>query len=220
MRRAAAGFLWAFAIAAPFYALAQGVNTIRSETKIVLVDAVVTGKKGYVHDLTSKDFQIFEDDKKQIITSFSAQGDSAASKAQTHYMILLFDDASMDNSQERTAREAAIKFVEANAGPEHMIAIANFRGGLRVTQNFTEDSARLKAVLAGGQPGAISMNGAGPDLTSAASFSAQSLFLALRNLARNLASAPGRKTVVLLSADAQLKPEEHSAEINAALDAC
>ncbi len=220
MRRAAAGFLLLFAIAAPECSFAQGANTIRSETKIVLVDAVVTSKKGYVHDLTAKDFQVFEDDKKQTITSFSAEGDPAASQAQAHYMILLFDDSSMDNSQERTARDAAIKFVEANAGPERMIAIANFRGSLRVTQNFTDDAARLKAVLTGGQPGAIGLNGAGPDLTSAASFSAQSLFLALRNLARNLASAPGRKTVVLLSAESQLRPEEHTAEINAALDAC
>src|SRR5580704_8092876 len=157
MRRAAAGFLWTFTIVAPDYAFAQGANTIRSETKIVLVDAVVTGKKGYVHDLTAKDFQIFEDDKKQTITSFSAEGDPAASKTQTHYMILLFDDSSMDNSQELTARDAAIKFVEANAGPEHMIAIANFRGGLRVTQNFTDDAARVKAILAGSQPGAIGM---------------------------------------------------------------
>ena len=218
MRRTA-GFLWVLAIAAPDYALAQGANTIRSETKIVLVDAVVTGKKGYVHDLTTKDFQIFEDDKKQTITSFSAEGDSAASKPQTHYMILLFDDSSMDNSQERTARDAAIKFVDANAGPEHMIAVANFRGSLRVTQNFTDDAARLKAVLAGAQPGAM-MNPAGPDLTSAARFNAQSLFLALRNLARTLASEPGRKTVVLLSAEAQLRPDEHITEINAALDAC
>src|ERR1700734_3595742 len=98
MRRIGAGFLWVFAIAAPMHAVSQGVNTIRSETKIVLVDAVVTDKKGYVHDLTAKDFQIFEDDKKQTITRFSAEGDSAASKTQTHYMILLFDDARMDNS--------------------------------------------------------------------------------------------------------------------------
>ncbi len=83
----------------------QGNNTIRSETKIVLVDAVVTDKKGYVHDLTAKDFEVLEDDKKQAITSFSSEADAgAASKAQTHYMMLLFDDSSMDSSDQRRAR--------------------------------------------------------------------------------------------------------------------
>ena len=66
------------AIAAPIPIRAQGVNTIRSETKIVLVDAVVTAREGYVHDLTAKDFQVFEDDKKQTITSFSAEINPAA----------------------------------------------------------------------------------------------------------------------------------------------
>ena len=201
--------------------LAQGTNTIRSETKVVLVDAVVTDKKGYVHNLTAEDFAVFEDDKKQTISSFSAEGDpAAASKAQAHYMMFLFDDSSMDNSAQRRARAAAIQFVEANAGPNQMIAIVNFRGAVQVAQNFTADTARLKTVLAGGAPSALSVNGPAPGLNSAASLDAHSLFLAVRGLARDLASVPGRKTLVLLSADSQLKAEEHSSEINAALDAC
>ncbi len=41
---------------------------IRSETRVVLVDAVVTNKKGeYVHDLTAKDFKVWEDNKEQTI---------------------------------------------------------------------------------------------------------------------------------------------------------
>jgi VWFA-related protein len=206
---------------APTCVLAQGNNTIRSETKVVLVDAVVTDRKGYVHNLAAKDFEVFEDDKRQTIASFSSEADpAAASKAQTHYMMLLFDDSSMDNSDQRRARIAAIRFVEANAGPGRMIAIVNFRGALQVAQNFTADAGRLKSVLGGGAPSAPSVNSAAPGLTSAASLDARGLFLAVRSLAQDLASAPGRKTLVLLSADSQLRTEEHSAEINAALDAC
>ena len=41
---------------------------IRAETRLVLVDAVVTDKKGdYVHDLTIKDFKVWEDNKEQNI---------------------------------------------------------------------------------------------------------------------------------------------------------
>ena len=37
---------------------------IKSETRVVLVDAVVTGKKGeYIRDLTAKDFRVWEDNK-------------------------------------------------------------------------------------------------------------------------------------------------------------
>lgn len=209
------------AVLLPGPVLAQGNNTIRSETKVVLVDAVVTDKKGYVHDLTAKDFEIFEDDKRQAITSFAAGTDSAAtSKPQTRYLMLFFDDSSMDNGDQQRARTAALQFVESNAGPGQMIAIVNFRGALQVVQNFTDDKVRLKAGLGGGDPSALSVNGAGPGLTSAASMGSRNLFLAVRSVARDLASAPGRKTLVVLSADSQLRPEEHSAEINAAMDAC
>ena len=45
---------------------------IRSESRLVLVDTVVTDKKGnYVHDLTQKDFKVYEDNKEQPITTFS-----------------------------------------------------------------------------------------------------------------------------------------------------
>jgi VWFA-related protein len=208
-------------LAAPLHIFAQGNNTIRSETKIVLVDAVVTDKKGYVHDLTAKDFEVFEDDKKQTITSFSSEADPAgASTSQAHYTVLLFDNSSMDNSDQRRARAAAMQFVETNAEPNQMIAIVNFRGALQVAQNFTDDPGRLKTVLRGGETTALSASRASPDLASAAGLGASSLFLAVRGLARNLTSAPGRKTLVLLSADAQFRLEEHSAEIKAALDAC
>jgi len=218
--RVAFSFVCALAVA-PVHVLAQGNNTIHSETKVVLVDAVVTDKKGYVHDLTAKDFQIFEDDKKQTITSFSSETDpAAASQAQTHYMIFLFDDASMDNSDQRRARGAAMQFVESNAGPNHAIEIINFRGALQVAQTFTSDAVRLKTVLNGGEPSAARVNGATPGLSTAASLGERNLFLAIRSLARDLASAPGRKTLVLLTADSQLRAEEHTSEINAALEAC
>jgi VWFA-related protein len=220
----ALGFGWLLAMLLVMMranALAQGSNTIRSETKVVLVDAVVTDKKGYVRGLTAKDFEVFEDDKKQTITSFSGEADPAAStKAQARYTVLLFDDSSMDNAEKRRARDAAVRFVESTAAPGQMIAILNFRGSLQVAQNFTDDTGRLKAVLSGGSTSSFNLNGAAPGLSSAGSLSALNLFLAVRGLARDLASAPGRKTLVLLSADSQLRPDEHGAEINAALDAC
>src|SRR5258707_623448 len=45
---------------------------IKKESRLVLVDAVVTDKKGkYVRDLAQSDFRVYEDNKEQALTSFS-----------------------------------------------------------------------------------------------------------------------------------------------------
>src|ERR1035437_10402089 len=45
---------------------------ITTETRVVLVDAVVTGHSGnYVSDLTAKDFHVWEDNKEQTIANLS-----------------------------------------------------------------------------------------------------------------------------------------------------
>ena len=108
---------------------------IRTETRVVLVDAVVTDKKGgYVPDLTQKDFKVYEDGKEQQIKSFSFEADPNSPVAnQKHYMMLLFDNSHMDNSGQMRAREAAIKFVDANGGPNRYMAVANFSGTLDIT---------------------------------------------------------------------------------------
>src|SRR3974377_265133 len=52
---------------------------IRTESRIVLVDAVVTDKKGnYVHDLKQPDFKVYQATKTQQIASFSFGSDRAA----------------------------------------------------------------------------------------------------------------------------------------------
>ena len=46
----------------------QSSSVIRAETRLVLVDTVVTDKKGnYVRDLAMKDFRVWEDNKEQQI---------------------------------------------------------------------------------------------------------------------------------------------------------
>ena len=53
---------------------------IRSESRLVRVDAIVTDKKGnYVTDLTADDFKVFEDNKQQKVNSFYFGADAAGS---------------------------------------------------------------------------------------------------------------------------------------------
>ena len=138
---------------------ATAAGTIfRSETRLVPVDVVVQDKKGnYIHDLEQKDFKVWEDNKEQQIRNFSFEADPASPLAQQKkYLVLFFDLASMNPGDQIQARQAAVKFIDANAGPNRVMAIANFGGSVQVTQNFTDDVERLKAAANGVRTSSVS----------------------------------------------------------------
>jgi VWFA-related protein len=205
-------------------------STITTETRLVLVDTVVTDKKGnYVRDLTQKDFKVFEDGKEQPIKSFSSETDASSPTVnQKHYMVLFFDDSTMNVSDQGFARKAALQFLESNTGADRYIAVVDFNGTLRVSQNFTTDAARLKQAAQNVKFSAVSpipeTNAGGilqlPD--TAANFGAHTLLLALRDMAKSLSGVPGRKSVVLLSDGFPYNPGDAvmQAEVTAAIAAC
>lgn len=123
---------------------APGGPVIRSEVRLVRVDAIVTTKKGeYVKDLKAEDFKVYEDNKQQQVSNFSFGTDPAApAGSQRHYTVLLFDDSTLDFSSQIIGRKAAVKFIDANAGPDRAIAVMDFGGTIRVVQNFTVDADR------------------------------------------------------------------------------
>src|SRR6202161_428606 len=208
---------------------------IRTETRLVLVDTVVTDKKGnYVRDLAQKDFKVWEDGKEQTITSFSFEESTGSStNPQPHYMVLFFDNPTMDMGDQAQARTAAAKFIDANAGPNRLMAIADFGGSVHISQNFTADASRLKQFGAGLQGSAVSLNAQppvmvaslalpslGPSLGNAeADFGVHSVLLALRSLAKSLSTVPGRKTLVMLTAGFKMNLEYQS-ELTAVIDTC
>src|SRR5579863_1199366 len=56
--------------------VADSGTLIQTETRMVLVDTIVTDKKGeYVRNLTAKDFKVWEDNKEQAIKSFTFESD-------------------------------------------------------------------------------------------------------------------------------------------------
>jgi VWFA-related protein len=222
----------------------NSAGTIKVETKNVLVDTVVTDKKGnYIRDLTAKDFKVWEDGKEQAVVGFSREDANADPTHQIrHYLVLFFDDTTMEFSDQAKARDAASKFIDSNAAPNQYIAIVEFGGLLRVAQNFTTDADRLKKVVAGVKFSTVSPNGdvgASPDIASLsnpmtaqttplgmpsfgqlqADFGARTVFFAIRDLANGLAGIPGRKTLVLLSAGFPMTLELQS-QLTAVIDAC
>jgi VWFA-related protein len=207
---------------------------IKTESRIVLVDAVVTDKKGnYIRDLQQQEFKVYEDNKEQTITSFSFGSDPGVQeKGQKRYMVLFFDNSSMDKADQIQARKAAGTFIEKTAGPDHMMAIAEFGGSLMIKQNFTANAEQLKAAVSGQQTPYLETN---PDTSSqsamvastgsfslnnaAADLGARSMLLAIRSLAKGLRAVPGRKMLVLFSAGFPLDAERLS-ELTATIDAC
>ncbi len=214
-------------------AAATDPGLIRAETRLVLVDTVVTDKKGnYVRDLAQKDFKVWEDGKEQVLTSFSVE-ETGSSSAQPHYLVLFFDNSTMDMGDQARARDAAAKFIDANASPDHLIAIADFGGTVHISQNFTADAQRLKQVVTGLKGSAVSPNAQPPVLVasltappaapslgnSEAQYGIHTVLLALRSLAKSLSTVPGRKTLVMLTSGFPLDLES-SAEVTAVIDTC
>src|SRR5450759_375379 len=215
------------AVAPAQQAQPQGAPTvIRTETKLVLVDVVVTGKKGaYVEDLELKNFKVWEDNKEQQLKTFSFGADPNGPGGQKRYIVLFFDNSTMAMGEQVQARQAAARFIESNAGPDRLMAVVNFTGALQVAQNFTGDIDRLKQVVGGLKTSAVAP---GPERASmgvprlgggAGAYGARSMLLALRSMAQNLTEVPGRKSLILFTSGFPLGNEARS-EANAAIDSC
>src|SRR6202790_4296888 len=206
-----------------------------AETRLVLVDTVVTDKKGnYIRDLAQKDFRVWEDGKEQQLTSFSYEENTGSpANAKPRYMVLFFDNSTMDMGDQAQARAAAAKFIDANAGPDRLIAIADFGGTVHISQNFTADANRLKQVVTGLKGSSVSPNGdspvmvaslapppTGPSLSNAeVDFGVHSVLLALRSVAKSLSTVPGRKTLVMLTSGFPMN-FEYQSEVTAVIDTC
>ncbi len=196
---------------------AKGLPVIKEEVRVVLVDSVVTDRKGnYIRDLTAKDFRVWEDNKEQRITSFSMGDDPAAPDySQRRYLVLFFDNSIRDFLNQSVVRQTAAKFIDANAAPNRQMAVVDFSGSLRVAQNFTSDADRLKKAVADLQPSS-SMAMRELDLVRALKF-------ALVALARSLSTIPGRKTLVMFTAGFPLPPnlaQDLTSEVVVAINEC
>jgi VWFA-related protein len=146
--------------------------TIRVNVDEVQIDAVVVDKKGrQITDLTAEDFEIYQDGKRQDVTSAiyinnhrDASGvisDSPAlsrraPQGSTHMlsadkakqsMIFVIDDRSMNFQNVHYARMAVTKFVESQMQPTDMIAIMKTSSGTGALQMFSSDKRELLSIV-------------------------------------------------------------------------
>jgi VWFA-related protein len=208
------------------------VAVIKQETKVVLADVVVTDKKGnYVHDLEARDFRVSEDNKPQTITTFlTGSNISPNAPDQKRYLVLFFDNASMDMSDQARARQAAMQFIDQIASSDRLMAVVDYGGVLQIAQNFTANADRLKKVVQGAKFAVVAPNeapednpiastGTPPVLSAEQDFAVRSVLLALRRLAKSLATVPGRKTLILFTSGFRVTVD-NEAELTATIDAC
>ncbi len=186
-------------------------SVFSSDSRLVVIDAIVTDRKGaYVEGLTQKDFKVREDGREQTLTSFFGLKDESSS-GDKPCVVLLFDNLSVPQVLLHLAQDAALKLIAGGAGPGRLMAVAEFDTALRVRQNLTSDAESLK--LAVNQVQTSNLLGP-PVLRSGGDTNA--LAVVLRNLAKGLAKAPGRKEIILFSEGANVNPDV----LKAAVEEC
>lgn len=174
---------------------AQQSNVIKTETRVVLVDTIVTGKNGEsVEDLTAKDFKVWEDNKEQTLTGVSLEKASSAN-ASTRYLVLFFDSAAIQSGDSVQVQRSVSSFIDANVGRNRLISLVDYNGSLRVAQKFTDNAGRLKDALK-----TVNSSGGARDAASAAAdLRTRDMLRTLADLSRSLSALPGRKILVLLT---------------------
>jgi VWFA-related protein len=205
-------------------------GVIRTEANLVVVDVIAQDKKqNYIKDLDASEFHVFEDDKEQPITTFSRSSEAQGTQEHPRYLVLFFDNSTMNPTEQTRARQAAAQFVEKAASAERMMAVVDFGGMFKVAQNFTADAAALKRAVGGvkfaslqpnepGQTTEIAQMGRPSMVQVRSDYAARSVLLAIRNLAKTLKPIAGRKTLILFSGGFPLNSERQS-ELTATIDA-
>jgi VWFA-related protein len=153
-------------------------SRIQVTSELVLVNVVAHDKKGnLVRDLKKGDFTVFEDGKKQEISTFdfenvdelatagaaeatvsgaagpgtllqSAKKAAPSLDARDRRLILLFFDFSaMDPEQIERSVGAAKKFVDTKMQPADLMALVSLATNMRVDLDFTDDKTKLLAAL-------------------------------------------------------------------------
>ncbi len=135
--------------------------TIRTNTRLVIVDVVVTDKKGQpVTGMRAEDFTVEENGKKQKVSLFVSPGSNDATKpvaAPDGVMsnrpenvgpagvptVLLLDATNSPFKDQVYARSQMLKYVVEQGQSGHPMAVLTLTDRLRVLQQFTSDPQTL-----------------------------------------------------------------------------
>ena len=154
--------------------------TIRTNTRLVVVDVVVTHKNGEpVTGLKAEDFTLEENGKKQKVSVFAAPGSATgptrapapAGILSNHPenvepagvpTVLLLDAANSQFRDQAYARSQMLKYVVEQGQLGHPMAVLTLTDRLRVLQQFTSDPQVLMTAIKNLRPQEPILQGAPP----------------------------------------------------------
>jgi VWFA-related protein len=147
-------------------------DVVKITTNLVQVDAVVTKDGKPVRDLRAEDFEIYEDGKRQEISSFayisnvprqsttpgsiSRSGNASAPPAPTRplrpndprrVIALVVDDLGLSAESMGSVRKQLRKFIDQQLSPDDLVAIIRTGGTLGALQQFTNDRRMIDRAL-------------------------------------------------------------------------
>lgn len=123
------------------------IGTIRFNTDLVTVDAIVTDRDGnrITTALGPSDFAIYEDGVRQAINSFSATD-------APFNLVLLLDTSSSARDEIDLMRRAALRFLD-ELRPGDRVAVVQFSKEVELLKDLTSDRAKIEDALRLLKPG-------------------------------------------------------------------
>jgi len=203
-------------------------EVIKINTNLVQVDAVVTKDGKLVTNLTADDFEIYEDGKKQAITSFAyisnipagaliATKEKPANGSQPSRPInpndphrtiaFVVDDLGISAESMPQVRKQLRKFINEQLQPNDLVAIIRTGGEMGALQQFTNDKRLLNRAVEQlrwnmcNRVGitALPVLGSGGNQPLCGRYSMLATVRALRFIIDSMAYLPGRKSMVFMS---------------------
>ena len=234
--------LSAFPVLLCLFALSAGQtktddDVVRITTNLVQVDVVVTKNGKPVKDLKAEDFEIFEDGKRQEITSFafvsniggSSTPAGTSSKDSTapapapgtpvevsrRMIALVIDDLGLSAQSTADVRRQVRKFIDEKLDPTDLVAIIRTSRGGREVPQFTNDKVLINQAwndqVVWNHCSRVGVKTLRPDAGTGCGNSDVSVWETLRSVrafVQSMRQLPGRKTMILFSDHVPLRDYE------------
>lgn len=236
-RKSLSAFLVLLCLFVPAFAQTKpDDDVVRITTNLVQVDVVVTKNGKPVRDLKAEDFEIFEDGKRQEITSFafvSNVGDSTRPGASSkdpnapttvpgtpaevgrRMIALVIDDLGLSAQSTADVRRQVRKFIDEKLEPTDLVAIIRTSRGKREVPQFTNDKVLMNQAwndqVVWNHCSRVGVKTLRPDAGTGcgnADVSVSETLRSVRAFVQSMRQIPGRKTMILFSDHVPLRDYE------------